>query len=223
MNEKNTIIGMSNPSSNSTSQSARNFRGVRAVPISKNSPEHLLFRRLRQRLLFAKPRSLIPPQAFQQVRTFGTCEQEKTTEVKVESHEIPQGDSDEDMEAAPSASSSGAASSAAPAPALLDDDEDNDGKYKIEVEVEDESKPLVPSIQIIKSEASLLISTIVLKDMSLSSTLFQILEQEELQIDYENQYRSEKKVSHNIKVNVRPGYDVDQLEKKLWRWAGKPI
>ncbi|XP_043699806.1 uncharacterized protein LOC122650456 [Telopea speciosissima] len=151
----------------------------------------------------------------------------------VESDEISRGDSNEETNVGSSASSANSVATAiVPRPSLLlqseekdeeEEDDDDDGNYKIEVEVEDESKPFVPSIKIIRSDVSLLISTIVLKDISLTSTLFHILEQEELQIDYETQYRSDTKVSHTIKVNMRPGYDVDELEKKLWRWAGKPI
>ncbi|XP_042485862.1 uncharacterized protein LOC122066106 [Macadamia integrifolia] len=206
--KKSTRIDVSNSSTNPSSSSTSSA-SVRAVLIRKNSPEDLLLRRLRQHLLFAKLRSLIPPQPFQMM--------------------------EEETNVAPLASSSSTTPTPALAPRLLqcegkneeeevdDDDDEDDGNYKIEVEVEDESKPFMPSIKIIKSEVSLLISTVVLKDISLTSTLFHLLEQEELQIDYETQYRSETKVSHTIKVTVRPGYDVDELEKKLWRWAGKPI
>ncbi|OVA17952.1 hypothetical protein BVC80_1835g355 [Macleaya cordata] len=116
----------------------------------------------------------------------------------------------------------------------VDDDDDDDGdgagwgnwgnvEYEREDEEDEESKasrPFKPSIKILRMEDSIQISSIVQKDISLTSTLFGVLEEEKLDILFENQYRTETKVAHTIQVRVKPGYDVDALEKKLRTWAG---
>ncbi|MCL7026887.1 hypothetical protein MKW94_021283 [Papaver nudicaule] len=79
----------------------------------------------------------------------------------------------------------------------------------------------MPSIKIRKiMEDSILIDTVVQKDVALTSTLFAILEEEKLDIVFEHQYRTEIEVSHTIQVKVQPGYNLNVLENKLRTWAG---
>ncbi|XP_026405563.1 uncharacterized protein LOC113300575 isoform X2 [Papaver somniferum] len=79
----------------------------------------------------------------------------------------------------------------------------------------------MPSIKIRKkTEDSILIDTVVQKDVSPTSTLFGVLEEEKLDIVFERQYRTETQVSHTIQVKVRPDYDLHDLENKLRTWAG---
>ncbi|KAI3997757.1 hypothetical protein MKX01_007644 [Papaver californicum] len=80
----------------------------------------------------------------------------------------------------------------------------------------------MPSINIQKiTEDSILIDTVVQKDVSLTSTLFGVLEEEKkLDIVFERQYRiTETLVSHTIQVKVQPDYDLHDLEIKLCTWA----
>ncbi|KAK9168573.1 hypothetical protein Syun_000713 [Stephania yunnanensis] len=84
------------------------------------------------------------------------------------------------------------------------------------------SSSFIPSIRIKRMEDHLiLISTVVVKDVALTSDLFQLLEDEKLDIASESQYRTETRVAHTVQVKVPEGYDVDALEKKLCAWAGK--
>ncbi|KAI3926144.1 hypothetical protein MKW98_028280 [Papaver atlanticum] len=79
----------------------------------------------------------------------------------------------------------------------------------------------MPSIKIRKiTEDSILIDTVVQKDVSPTSTLFGVLEEEKLDIVFERQYRTETQVSHTIQVKVQPDYDLHDLEYKLRTWAG---
>ncbi|KAI3996718.1 hypothetical protein MKX01_041018 [Papaver californicum] len=80
----------------------------------------------------------------------------------------------------------------------------------------------MPSIKIRKiTDDSILIDTVVEKDVSLTSTLFGVLEEEKLDIVFERQYRiTETQVSHTIQVKVQPDYDLHDLENKLRTWAG---
>ncbi|KAK9158666.1 hypothetical protein Scep_005240 [Stephania cephalantha] len=80
-------------------------------------------------------------------------------------------------------------------------------------------RPFVPSIEIRTIEGSLLINTVVLKEVSLTSALFRVLEDEKLDIVFENQYRSETKAFHTIQVRVEPDYNIDGLVRKLGVWA----
>ncbi|RZC62109.1 hypothetical protein C5167_023847 [Papaver somniferum] len=81
----------------------------------------------------------------------------------------------------------------------------------------------LPSIKIRKiTEDSILIDTVVQKDVSPTSTLFCVLEEEKLDIVFERQYRTETQVSHTIQVKVQPDYDLHDLEYKLRTWAGFP-
>ncbi|KAF5203508.1 hypothetical protein FRX31_006905 [Thalictrum thalictroides] len=88
---------------------------------------------------------------------------------------------------------------------------------------EDRSKQLfVPTIKLKKmNNDSILIDTMVLKNVSLTSDLFRILEEEKLDILFENQYRTETKVAHTLQVKVQQGYNIATLEEKLCLWAGK--
>ncbi|KAI3917196.1 hypothetical protein MKW92_050850 [Papaver armeniacum] len=80
---------------------------------------------------------------------------------------------------------------------------------------------IMPSIKIRKiREDSILIDTVVRKDVSPTSTLFGVLEEEKLDIIFERQYRTETQVSHTIQVKVQPDYDLHDLENKLRTWAG---
>ncbi|KAK9124106.1 hypothetical protein Sjap_013708 [Stephania japonica] len=82
-------------------------------------------------------------------------------------------------------------------------------------------RPFVPSIEIRTMEGALLINAVVLKEVSLTSALFRVLEEEKLDIVFENQYRSETKACHTIQVRVEPDYNIDSLARKLGVWAGK--
>ncbi|XP_010243194.1 PREDICTED: uncharacterized protein LOC104587334 [Nelumbo nucifera] len=99
----------------------------------------------------------------------------------------------------------------------------NEYDMDCEIEIDDESQPFAPSVKIRRIDNTLLISTIVLKDVALSSSLFSILEEEKLDIVFENQYRTEHTVAHTVQVKVQPDYDINELEMKLCRWAGKPV
>ncbi|KAK9116432.1 hypothetical protein Sjap_015379 [Stephania japonica] len=89
---------------------------------------------------------------------------------------------------------------------------------------EEETEELVPSVNIRVSEESLLINTIVDKDNALASDLFHILEEkDEIDIVFENHYRTKSSVAYMIQVMVLPNFNVELLEKKLCIWAGKPI
>ncbi|KAF5194374.1 hypothetical protein FRX31_016043 [Thalictrum thalictroides] len=89
-------------------------------------------------------------------------------------------------------------------------------------EEEISSKPFVPKVRIKKLDDSLLIETLVLKDVALTSRLFLILEEEKLEIVFEHQYRTQTKVSHKLQVKVQDGYNIEALEMKLCMWAGTP-
>ncbi|KAI3856198.1 hypothetical protein MKX03_027780 [Papaver bracteatum] len=79
----------------------------------------------------------------------------------------------------------------------------------------------MPSIKIRKiTEDSIQIDTVVQKDVSPTSTLFGVLEEEKLDIAFGRQYRTETQVSHTIQVKVQPHYDLYDLENKLRTWAG---
>ncbi|KAK9124107.1 hypothetical protein Sjap_013709 [Stephania japonica] len=94
-----------------------------------------------------------------------------------------------------------------------DDDEDQ--------EEGSSSSSFVPSIKIKRmKDQSILISTVVVKDVALTSDLFKLLEDEKLDVASESQYRTETRVAHTVQVKVPEGYDIDALEKKLCTWAG---
>ncbi|KAF5197339.1 hypothetical protein FRX31_013074 [Thalictrum thalictroides] len=109
----------------------------------------------------------------------------------------------------------------------LDSAADKSCEFTLEIESDDEeensSKPFVPKVRTKNLDAdSLLIETLVLKDVALTSCLFRILEEEKLEIVFEHQYRTETKVSHTLQVKVQEGYNIEALEMKLCTWAGKP-
>ncbi|XXG83645.1 hypothetical protein AAC387_Pa10g1349 [Persea americana] len=183
----------------------------------KNRPRDLL-RRLRQYFLYSKLRSLLPPQPLQLTSFVGSTEM--ATEYEPPRHEIPRGDFDEDKRAENNREEKEAEGEAeededdvvCECDYVNDNDEDDD-------EVDGTEKAFVPSIKTKRMDDSLLISTVVLKDVALSSSLFRLLEEEKLNIVFENQYRTETKVSHTLQVRVPLEYDVDVLERKLKKWA----
>ncbi|KAG9449538.1 hypothetical protein H6P81_009503 [Aristolochia fimbriata] len=194
--------------------------GVRAVIIRKNSPEALILRRIREYLLFSKLRSLVPPLQFEtRAPSPNPNSSEGVMEYEPERDEIPVGDSDEDnaetSTESETTSTRDKASEDAEEEVLFEEEDEKDGTGA--------EKPFVPSIKIKRTDDALFISTIVLKDVALTSLLFHILEEEKLDIVYENQYRTETKVAHTIQVRVGADYDADALEKKLCIWAGKPL
>ncbi|KAK9091779.1 hypothetical protein Sjap_024956 [Stephania japonica] len=89
---------------------------------------------------------------------------------------------------------------------------------------EEETEEFVPLVSI-RVEESLLISTIVDKHNALALDLFHILEEEdEIDIVFENQYRTVSRIAYTIQVKLLPDLiNVELLEKKLCRWAGKPM
>ncbi|KAK9158663.1 hypothetical protein Scep_005237 [Stephania cephalantha] len=65
------------------------------------------------------------------------------------------------------------------------------------------SSSFIPSIRIKRMEDHLiLISTVVVKDVALTSDLFQLLEDEKLDIASESQYRTETRVAHTVQVII---------------------
>lgn len=125
------------------------------------------------------------------------------TEYEPPRHEIPRGDFDEDKRAENNREEKEAEGEAeededdvvCECDYVNDNDEDDD-------EVDGTEKAFVPSIKTKRMDDSLLISTVVLKDVALSSSLFRLLEEEKLNIIFENQYRTETKVSHTLQVIV---------------------
>lgn len=70
---------------------------------------------------------------------------------------------------------------------------------------EDEERPItpfVPWIKIKQMEESFLITTMVHKEVALTSNLFRIMEEERLDIVFENQCRTKTKVSHTLQVSI---------------------
>ncbi|KAI3882629.1 hypothetical protein MKW92_011751 [Papaver armeniacum] len=185
---------------------------VRAGTIRKNndanSLQHilqnnlLLQRRIKQYILFSRLKSMIPPQEQISVR------HEEATEVDMELREIPSVERDSDEETMSD-----------------DDDEDDLGNTTIDFDSDyekdgDEVKSFVPSIHINVMENLILINTTVLKNVALTSSLFRILEEENLDIVFENQYRTECNVAHTIQVRIQPEYNILVLENRLRMWAG---
>ncbi|RZC77191.1 hypothetical protein C5167_001335 [Papaver somniferum] len=190
---------------------------VRAGTIRKNndanSLQHilqnnlLLQRRIKEYILFSRLKSMIPPQPSQEQISI---RHEEATEVDMELSEIPSAERDSDEETKSD-----------------DDDEDEDDLGNISIDYDsdfekdgDDAKSFVPSIKITKIEDLILINTTVLKNVALTSSLFRIFEDENLDIVFENQYRTECKVAHTIQVRIQPEYNIQLLEKRLRMWAG---
>ncbi|XP_068643363.1 uncharacterized protein [Aristolochia californica] len=191
--------------------SSKSLVGVRAVIIRKNSPEALILHRVQEYLLFSKLRSLVPPLKSEMPPR--NPSPEGVVEYEPSRDELPAGDSDEEN-----------AEISTNLQITSHRNESNEEEDEVLFEEETEAeKPFVPSIKIKRMVDALLISTIVLKDVALTSALFRILEEEKLDILYENQYRTETKVAHTIQVRVGTEYDAVALEKKLCLWAGKPV
>ncbi|KAL5995215.1 hypothetical protein ACLOJK_025273 [Asimina triloba] len=217
-------VGVAVRSNNNTSNNNNNpispnsVRGVRAVLIRKDSPEDLLLRRLKEYLLYSKLRALLPSQSAADMRRIqeSSPPHQRAMEYEPEPHEIPARDSDDEN-----------SSGGVPAESRKVDEhgggDDDDFEYAVLDSNADEKseKAFVPSIKIKKMDSNLLlISTIVLKNVALSSVLFRLLEEEKLDIVCENQYRTETKVSHTIQVNLcSEDYDVGALELRLGAWA----
>ncbi|KAI3868634.1 hypothetical protein MKX03_013144 [Papaver bracteatum] len=227
--KNNTVNGVASSSSPSSSTSTTTNRTnnlqpvnnlvVRAGTIRKNNDRNglqqilqnnlLLQRRIKEYILFSKLKSMVPPpQAFQEQIS---VRHEEATEVDMELREIPSSERDSDEETKSDD----------------DDDEDEDDLGNIYVDYDsdfdkdgDDVKSFVPSIKISKIEDLILINTMVLKKVALTSSLFRILEEENLDIVFENQYRTECKVAHTIQVRIQPEYNVQLLENRLRMWAG---
>ncbi|KAI3846111.1 hypothetical protein MKW98_015480 [Papaver atlanticum] len=221
--KNNTVSGLassSRPLSSTTTTTNRttvpqpvNNLPVRAGTIRKNndanSLQHilqnnlLLQRRIKEYILFSRLKSMIPPQPSQEQIS---ARHEEATEMDMELREIPSAERDSDEE-------------------TKSDDEDDLGDTTIDFDSDyekdgDEVKSFVPSININVMENLILINTIVLKKVALTSTLFRILEEENLDIVFENQYRTECKVAHTIQVRIQPEYNIQVLENRLRIWAG---
>ncbi|KAI3846110.1 hypothetical protein MKW98_015479 [Papaver atlanticum] len=223
---KNTVNGVASSSSPSSSTSTTTNRTnnlqpvnnlvVRAGTIRKNNDRNglqqilqnnlLLQRRIKEYILFSKLKSMVPPpQAFQEQIS---VRHEEAIEVDMEFREIPsvERDSDEETKSA-------------------DEDEDDLGNISIDYDSDfekdgDDVKSFVPSIKISKIEDLIFINTTVLKKVALTSSLFRILEEENLDIVFENQYRTECKVAHTVQVRIQPEYNIQVLENRLRMWAG---
>ncbi|RZC90881.1 hypothetical protein C5167_028712 [Papaver somniferum] len=221
--KNNTVVSSSSPSSSTTTTTARTNNPqpisnlvVRAGTIRKNNDRNglqqilqnnlFLQRRIKEYILFSKLKSMVPPpQAFQE-KISGR--HEEATELDMELREIPSAERDSDEETKTD-----------------DDDEDDLGNTSIDYDSDyekdgDEVKSFVPSIKISKIEDLILINTTVLKKVALTSFLFRILEEENLDIVFENQYRTESVVAHTIQVRVQPEYNIQVLENRLRMWAG---
>ncbi|KAI3856731.1 hypothetical protein MKX03_029998 [Papaver bracteatum] len=222
-NTVNGVASSSSPSSSTTTTTNRtntlqpvNNLVVRAGTIRKNNDRNglqqilhnnlLLQRRIKEYILFSKLKSMVPPpQAFQEQIS---VRHEEATEVDMEFREIPSVERDSDEETKSD-----------------DEDEDDLGNISIDYDSDfekdgDDVKSFVPSIKISKIEDLILIHTTVFKKVALTSTLFRILEEENLDIVFENQYRTECKVAHTIQVRIQPEYDIQALENRLRIWAG---
>ncbi|KAI3831354.1 hypothetical protein MKW92_039549 [Papaver armeniacum] len=226
-NTVNGVASSSSPSSSTTRttnrtnnlQPVNNNLVVRAGTIRKNNDRTdlqqilqnnlLLQRRIKEYILFSKLKAMVPPpQAFQEQISE---RHEEATEVDMELREIPSVERDSDEET------------------MSDDDDDEDeddlGNISIDYDSDfekdgDDVKSFVPSIKISKIEDLILINTMVLKKVALTSSLFRILEEENLDIVFENQYRTECKVAHTIQVRIQPEYNIQLLENRLRMWAG---
>ncbi|KAI3882628.1 hypothetical protein MKW92_010336 [Papaver armeniacum] len=225
-NTVNGVASSSRPSLKSTITTTNRTNGpqpinnlpVRAGTVRKNNDGNslqqilrnyiLLQRRIKEYIVFSKLKSMIPPRPFQQQISE---RHEEATEVDMELREIPSVERDSDEET------------------MSDDDDDEDeddlGNISIDYDSDfekdrDDVKSFVPSIKISKIEDLILINTMVLKKVALTSSLFRILEEENLDIVFENQYRTECKVAHTIQVRIQPEYNIQVLEKRLLMWAG---
>lgn len=104
------------------------------------------------------------------------------------SHEIPARDFDEDIVAESRREEK-------------EEEEDDDDDVVCDCcYVSENEKAIEPSIKIKRMDSCLLISAVVLKDVALSSSLFRLIEEEKLDVIFENQYRTETKVSHTLQV-----------------------
>ncbi|KAK9127565.1 hypothetical protein Syun_016362 [Stephania yunnanensis] len=185
------------------------------VPISKKCRgEHLIRRRLAENLRYYKLRSIIPSQTSKKIRS-----RDDEDEVKAATNTTPLRVS-------------------TLSPNLMTQEEQvvlaveieeyepccSTSSRSTEVIFENPEEPFVPTITIREMEGnSLLINAVVNKNVSLTSNLFRIFEEEENKIVvlFENQYRTESNASHTIHLDVQPDYDVGTLEKKLCAWAGE--
>ncbi|KAF9594173.1 hypothetical protein IFM89_028830 [Coptis chinensis] len=208
------------PSTSTTSPKVLKHIGMRVVrdQHKKSLQQHLILSRLRKDLLYSKLRSLIPSQEVKP--------SEAATELELEPYEIPaERDYDEEYFNPPNASN-GFLTNIDRLENKRSNEDDKTSGYTVLFESEEDEeetlKPFVPSIKLDRMEGSILISTIVLKEVSLTSALFALLEEEKLDIVSENQYRTETKVAHTIQLNVPPGYNIDELERRLCIWARKP-
>ncbi|RZC77194.1 hypothetical protein C5167_001350 [Papaver somniferum] len=223
-NTVNGVASSSSPSSSTTTTTTRTNNPqpisnlvVRAGTIRKNNDRNglqqilqnnlFLQRRIKEYILFSKLKSMVPPpQAFQEQIS---GRHEEATELDMELREIPSAERDSDEET------------------KSDDDDDKDdlGNTSIDYDSDyekdgDEVKSFVPSIKISKIEDLILINTTVLNKVALTSSLFRILEEENLDIVFENQYRTECTVAHTIQVRIQPEYNIQVLENRLRIWAG---
>ncbi|KAK9126567.1 hypothetical protein Scep_015413 [Stephania cephalantha] len=196
---------------NKKSSRANKLRGPQSVMISKNNdhPEEQILKQIKEYVLYTRLRSLVPPTLPSEIKGSGNV----ATEIELDCEEVPERESDEESTAGVRGRGSDGEIGC------------GEGCCRVVFESEEEdTEEFVPSVKIRVLEESLLISTIVDKDIALASELFRILEEEnEIDIVFENQHRTESRVAYTIQVKVLPDYNVELLEKKLCRWAGKPM
>ncbi|KAK1265871.1 hypothetical protein QJS04_geneDACA000267 [Acorus gramineus] len=169
------------------------MKGVGETLIRKRSRT---LRRLKEYLLYRKLRSLVsPPNTYEN----------EIQSTNMDEEEIKSADrtGDEGVEACKSSE--------------CDDDVDVDYGE----DDDDDEWEFVPSVKLKRMDTSLLISAVVLKDVALSSKLFQLLEEQKLDIVFANQYRTETKVSHTIQVNLHSENEMVAFKERLYLWAGK--
>ncbi|XP_031501707.1 uncharacterized protein LOC116265294 [Nymphaea colorata] len=99
----------------------------------------------------------------------------------------------------------------------VDDDDDNNSFIENGEEEEEEARleDFVPTIKVRKMDGPLLISTVIQKEVALSSNLFRLLENEHLSIIFEHQCPTKTKVRNTFQVRVPPEMDIDASKAKL--------
>ncbi|XP_049936931.1 uncharacterized protein LOC116266221 [Nymphaea colorata] len=187
---------------------------VRYLGIRRPRSDRLLLHRLHQNILYLKLRSLLP-----------VSDGRKPSEVLPAPGELPRGvfsnDESKGERRGPclleTKESNGSCNEEE-----VDDDGDNNSFIENSEEEEARLEDFVPTIKVRKMAGSLLISTVIQKEVALSSNLFRLLENEDLSIIFEHQYRTKTKVCHTIRVRVPPEMDIDAFKAKLEAWgAGK--
>ncbi|KAK9158671.1 hypothetical protein Scep_005245 [Stephania cephalantha] len=154
----------------------------------------VILRRLREHFLYSKLRSLLPPPDNKVPNKY--CQQASSREIVLEKDEVG-------VEVGPVDGNGGC----------------DEELRSVTVEFENEASAFVPTIDMVKMEGSIFVSTVALKDVALTSALFRILEEGRLDVVFENQSRTGDKVAHIFQVRVEQGFDGNDFANKLCKWA----